>query len=72
LNEDIVNESYCLQLYCLQLYRGVSVDGETGFRQRATLVLESFADLSGWKAGTENNTGAKGRFAKPAQRRRSS
>jgi hypothetical protein len=29
-----------------------------------TPVLESFADLSSWKAGTENNAGAKGRFAK--------
>jgi hypothetical protein len=35
-----------------------------GFVSAQTLVLESFADLSGWKAGTENNTGAKGRFAK--------
>jgi hypothetical protein len=50
----IVNS--CIVL-CLLLARPSFVTAQTS-------ALESFTNLSGWKAGSENNAGAKGRFVK--------
>jgi hypothetical protein len=48
---------YSCIVLCLLIARPSFVGAQTP-------VLESFTDLSSWKAGAENNAGAKGRFAK--------